>query len=64
MAEDDEHQDLSNQTPLLQAAIAHHEMFTNYVEGGFTQVQALMLIAHIIAAQGMDRKCPNCGHEL
>lgn len=36
---------------LLQSAIATHEIYTSYVEAGFTPDQALELLkAHIIAA--------------
>lgn len=60
-----EEEALPEQTPLLQAAITHHTMFENYVKGGFTEAQAIVLIANIIATQfdqNGNRKCPNCGH--
>lgn len=38
-------------TGLAQAAAAIHEMFTAYVDAGFTEQQALYLVGRIVAAQ-------------
>lgn len=39
-------------TPLMDAAIAVHEIFTTYVAAGFSKKEALYLVAqHIKAAQ-------------
>jgi hypothetical protein len=42
-------------TPMAQEAIGYHVMFEALVEGGFTESQALRLLANIIAAQGRDQ---------
>lgn len=33
---------------LLEAAVATHEMFLTFVEGGFTEYQALIIVAEMI----------------
>jgi hypothetical protein len=35
-------------TPLLEASIALNEMFTTMVQSGFTEIQALRLVAFLI----------------
>lgn len=35
---------------LAQGAVSLHEMFKSYIEGGFTESQALRLIAELMAA--------------
>jgi hypothetical protein len=37
--------------PLLDAAVSFHEMFLNFVEAGFTEQQALYLVAQILRPQ-------------
>ena len=44
-----DHDSTADELPILmQAAIATHEMFLHYLAAGFTEDQALKLIAHTI----------------
>ncbi len=38
------------QSPLMQAAIAAHELYSSYVAAGFTQDQAMQLVMALQAA--------------
>jgi hypothetical protein len=42
---------MKDTTPLADAAVAIHEMFLSYVAAGFTEQQALYLIAQQMAVQ-------------
>ena len=42
----------SPMTPLMEGSIAVHETFVSYVKAGFTEAQAMQLMAAHIAASG------------
>jgi hypothetical protein len=42
----------SDLSPLAMAGVALHEMFKSYIEGGFTERQALILVAEVLTAAG------------
>lgn len=39
---------------LLESAVAMHSLFNNYRPGGFTEDQALRLVAYVLAAVGQN----------
>jgi len=43
-------------TPLMSLARHQHELFTCYIAVGFTEEQALKLLAYWAAAQGTDEE--------
>lgn len=43
-------------SPILNAAIALHEMFTTFMEAGFTESQALALVADVLKSSGKEAK--------
>lgn len=43
-------------SPILDAAIALHEMFSTFVKAGFTESQALVLVADVLRNSGKEEK--------
>lgn len=43
-------------SPILDAAIAMHEMFLTFVKAGFTENQALFLVADVLRNSGKEYK--------
>jgi hypothetical protein len=45
---------MNDMTPLAQEALGVHVMFTAFVEGGFTEDQAIRLVAIWLAERGRN----------
>lgn len=41
-------------SPILNAAVALHEMFTTFMQAGFTENQALILVADVLRNSGKE----------
>jgi len=51
--EDDTTEEDDGLSPLLEAAIALHEVYLSLVEGGFLESEALRILAYVLAEQGI-----------
>lgn len=51
--ETDETEDDGDLSPLVEAAVALHEVYTALIDGGFDEFEALRMLAIVIAEQGI-----------